>query len=174
MQKITPFFWFDTEAEQAARFYVSVFKKRSRILNVSRYGATGPGPKGTVMVVDFEIEGQRYSALNGGPHFKHSPAISFVVHCKTQKEVDHYWDKLLAGGGAPSQCGWLSDKFGVSWQIVPESLLEAVSGKDRATKDRVMAAMMPMTKLDIATLEAAAAGAPEKKSTKSTKTTKPR
>src|SRR5260221_9581772 len=119
MQKITPFLWFDTQAEEAAKLYVSVFKKKSKILRVARYDDAGPGPKGAVMVVDFELEGQRFQALNGGPQFKFSPAFSFVVGCKTQKEVDYYWDKLIANGGAPSQCGWLTDKFGLSWQIVP-------------------------------------------------------
>jgi predicted 3-demethylubiquinone-9 3-methyltransferase (glyoxalase superfamily) len=157
MKPITPFLWFDKEAEQAAKFYVSVFKGRSKILDVSRYGDTGPGPKGSVMVVDFQLDGQRFSALNGGPVFTHSPAISFVVRCKTQKEIDTYWKKLLAGGGQPSQCGWLTDKFGVSWQIVPDLLLKTLAGKDKAMADRIMAAQMKMVKFDIAALEAAAA-----------------
>ncbi|HEX4404963.1 MAG TPA: VOC family protein [Polyangia bacterium] len=158
MKPITPFLWFDKEAEQAAKFYVSVFKKKSKIINVTRYGSTGPGAKGTVMVVDFEVNGQRFSALNGGPIFKHSPAISFVVHCKTQKEIDTYWKKLLAGGGQPSQCGWLTDKFGVSWQIVPDLLLKTLVGKDKAKAERIMAAQMKMVKFDVAALEAAAKG----------------
>jgi predicted 3-demethylubiquinone-9 3-methyltransferase (glyoxalase superfamily) len=157
MKPITPFLWFDNEAEQAAKFYVSVFKGRSKILDVSRYGDTGPGPKGSVMVVDFQLGGQRFSALNGGPVFKHSPAISFVVRCKTQEEIDAYWKKLLAGGGQPSQCGWLTDKFGVSWQVVPDILLTTLAGKDKAKADRIMAAQMQMVKFDIAALKAAAA-----------------
>ena len=120
MQKITPFLWFDDQAEAAAKFYVSVFKKRSKILSVSRYGDAGPGPKGSVMVVEFQLEGQRFLALNGGPTFKLSPAFSFVVTCKTQKKMDTYWKKLTSGGGVPNQCGWLTDKFGLSWQIVPD------------------------------------------------------
>jgi len=157
MPKITPFLWFDTQALEAAKLYVSVFKKKSKILSVSRYGDAGPGPKGSVMVVEFELEGQRFEALNGGPVFKHSPAISFYVSCKTQKEVDHYWNKLIAGGGAPSRCGWLTDRFGVSWQIVPTLIGEVLGGKDKAKAGRVMAAVMTMDKLDVAALEAAAA-----------------
>jgi predicted 3-demethylubiquinone-9 3-methyltransferase (glyoxalase superfamily) len=157
MQLITPFLWFDTQAEQAAKFYVSVFKKKSKILGISRYGDVGPGAKGSVMVVDFVLNGQRFNALNGGPVFKFSPVISFVVNCKTQKEVDTYWSKLLAGGGKPNQCGWLTDKFGVSWQITPEILGKVLGGKDKAKADRVMAAQMQMVKFDIAALKAAAA-----------------
>ena len=158
MQKIVPFLWFDTQALEAAKFYVSVFKKKSKILQVSHYGEGGPGPKGSVMVVDFQLDGQRWSALNGGPVFKHSPAISFVVRCKTQKEIDTYWKKLLAGGGQPSQCGWLTDKFGLSWQIVPTALPKLLGQKDKAKAARAMAAMMKMQKLDIRALEAASAG----------------
>jgi predicted 3-demethylubiquinone-9 3-methyltransferase (glyoxalase superfamily) len=156
MPKLTPFLWFDTQALEAAKFYVSVFKKKSKILKVAHYAEGGPGPKGSVMVVDFQLEGQRFQALNGGPHFKLSPAFSFVVECKTQKEVDSYWKKLTAGGGAPSQCGWLTDKFGLSWQIVPDVLAKLYSSKDKAKVARVMAAMMKMIKLDIAALKAAA------------------
>jgi predicted 3-demethylubiquinone-9 3-methyltransferase (glyoxalase superfamily) len=164
MQKIVPFLWFDTQAEEAAKFYVSVFKKGSKILKVSRYGEAGPGPKGSVMVVDFRLEGQRLQALNGGPLFKLSPAFSFVVSCKTQKEVDTYWNKLVAGGGAHSQCGWLTDRFGLSWQVVPAALETLIASKDKARVSRVMAAMFKMTKLDIRELEAAAAnGAPKRK-----------
>ena len=159
MQKITSFLWFDSQAEEAAKFYVSVFKKKSKIVSVSRYGEAGPGPKGSVMVVEFLLEGQRFMALNGGPHFKFSPAFSFVVSCKTQKEIDFYWDKLIAGGGASSQCGWLTDKFGFSWQIVPELISQVMGARqDKATVDRVMAAVMQMQKLDLAALEAAAKG----------------
>jgi predicted 3-demethylubiquinone-9 3-methyltransferase (glyoxalase superfamily) len=157
MQKLTPFLWFDSQALDAAKFYVSVFKKKSKIIKVSRYGDAGPGPKGSVMVVEFQLEGQRFKSLNGGPLFKFSPAFSFVVDCKTQKEVDTYWKKLTAGGGAPSQCGWLTDKFGLSWQIVPDILGKLYSSKDKAKGGRVMAAMLQMSKLDIQKLKDAAA-----------------
>ena len=162
--KITPFLWFDSQALEAAKFYVSVFKKRSkgtsRILSVAHYNDAGPGPKGSVMVVDFQIDGQRFQALNAGPQFKFTPAISFVVSCKTQKDVDYYWDKLMADGGQPSQCGWLTDRFGLSWQIVPEILGKLYGGKDTAKATRVMASMLKMVKLDIKQLEKAAAAAP--------------
>jgi predicted 3-demethylubiquinone-9 3-methyltransferase (glyoxalase superfamily) len=157
MRKITPFLWFDTQAEEAAKFYVSVFKKKSKILKVSRYGDAGPGPKGAVMVVEFQLEGQHFHALNGGPLFKLSPAFSLVVDCKTQKEVDHYWNKLIANGGAPSRCGWLTDKFGFSWQIVPDILGRLTASKDAAKVTRVMTAMLQMSKLDIQRLKDAAA-----------------
>ena len=164
MQKIVPFLWFDTQALEAAKFYVSVFKKRSKkaskVLGVAYYNDAGPGPKGSVMVVDFQLDGQRFQALNGGPLFKFSPAFSFVVNCKTQREVDYYWDKLLADGGQPSQCGWLTDRFGFSWQIVPEILGKLYSGKDTARAARVMASMLKMVKLDIQLLEKAAAADP--------------
>ena len=166
MQKITPFLWFDSEAEQAAKFYTSIFKK-SKILSVTRYPnvgqeTTGRAP-GSVMTVDFTIEGQRFTALNGGPIFKFNESISLLVHCKTQKEIDYYWKKLTAGGGKEVQCGWLRDKFGVSWQITPDSLLEVWTKKDQGQRERVMAAMMEMVKLDIAKLKAAAkAPAPAK------------
>jgi len=164
MQKIVPFLWFDTQAEEAAKFYVSVFKKSSKILHVSRYGDAGPGPKGAVMVVEFQLEGQRFQALNGGSQFKFSPAFSFVVSCKTQKEVDGYWDKLVAGGGAHSQCGWLTDRFGLSWQVVPDGLDKLIASKDKAKASRVMTAMLKMSKLDIQELEdAATKGAPKRK-----------
>jgi predicted 3-demethylubiquinone-9 3-methyltransferase (glyoxalase superfamily) len=162
MQKITSFLWFDTEAEEAAKFYVSVFKKKSKIVSVSRYGDAGPGPKGSVMVVEFLLEGQRFLALNGGPQFKFSPAFSFVVSCKTQKEIDFYWSKLVAGG-MPSACGWLTDKFGLSWQIVPELIGKIMGRKDAVKTNRVMTAVLQMQKLDLATLEAAARGAPKGK-----------
>lgn len=164
MQKIVPFLWLDTEAEDAAKFYVSLFKKSSKILKVSRYGEAGPGPKGSVMVVDFQLEGHRFRALNGGPHFKLSPAFSFVVRCKTQKEVDSYWNKLVAGGGASSQCGWVTDRFGLSWQVVPDALEKLIASKDKAKASRVMTAMLKMSKLDIRELEDAAANrAPKRK-----------
>jgi predicted 3-demethylubiquinone-9 3-methyltransferase (glyoxalase superfamily) len=163
MPKITPFLWFDSEAHEAAKFYVSVFKGKSKILEVSRYGDAGPGQEGSVMVVQLQLEGQRLQMLNGGRHYKLSPAFSLSVSCKTQKEVDAYWKKLLAGGGEPSACGWLTDRFGVSWQIVPEALPKLLSSKDAGKRERVMAAMMKMVKLDVAELEAAAVAAPKRK-----------
>jgi len=157
-QKITPFLWFDKQAEEAAHFYVSIFKN-SKILHVSRYGDAGPGPKGSVMVVNFQIAGQEFTALNGGPLFKFSEAFSFVVNCENQQEVDEYWSKLTSGGGQESQCGWLKDKFGFSWQIVPTALAKLMSDKDPANASRVMQALLQMQKIDITTLEAAAKGA---------------
>ncbi len=156
-QKITPFLWFDKQAEEAAQFYVSIFKN-SKILHVSRYGDAGPGPKGSVMVVNFQLAGQEFTALNGGPLFKFSEAFSFVVNCENQQEVDEYWSKLTSGGGQESQCGWLKDKFGFSWQIVPTALGKLMSDKDPQKANRVMEALLKMKKLDIATLEAAARG----------------
>jgi predicted 3-demethylubiquinone-9 3-methyltransferase (glyoxalase superfamily) len=156
MPKITPFLWFDNQAEEAAKFYVSVFKN-SKILDVSRYQEGGPGPAGQAMVVSFELDGQKLNALNGGPHFTFSEAISFVVDCEDQAEVDHFWDKLSAGGKT-SQCGWLKDRYGLSWQVVPTALPRILSNPDPVKARRAMDAMMKMTKLDIATLEAAAAG----------------
>jgi len=156
MQKITPFLWFDGNAEEAALFYTSIFKN-SKILNVSRYGDAGPGTKGAVMVVSFQLEGQQFTALNGGPQFKFSEAFSFVVNCETQKEIDEYWNKLTSGGGKESECGWLKDKFGFSWQIVPAALGKLMSG-DPKKANRVMQAVLQMKKLDIATLEEAAEG----------------
>ena len=148
MQKITSMLWFDGQAEEAAKFYVSVFKN-SKMGKVLRYGDAGPGPKGSVMVASFEVEGQEFTALNGGPEFKFSESVSFVVHCKTQEEVDYYWDKLLAGGGQESMCGWLKDKYGLSWQITPDVLLELISDPDPAISQSVMKAMMQMRKIDI-------------------------
>ena len=153
MQKISPFLWFDHQAEEAVNFYVSIFKN-SKIVTTSRYGDEGPGPKGTVMVVRFQLEGQEFMALNGGPQFTFSPAISFVVHCKNQSEVDELWEKLSAGG-AKHQCGWLQDRFGVSWQVVPTVLGEMLADKDAERARRVMHAMLQMEKLDIAKLEEA-------------------
>lgn len=151
--KITPFFWFDTQAEEAAKFYTSIFPN-SKITQIARYSEVGPGPAGSVMTVGFELDGQPYTALNGGPLFQFNESVSFVVHCKTQQEVDHYWDSLIAGG-APSQCGWLKDKFGLSWQIVPDALIELMQDKDPHKARNVVAAMMKMVKLDIATLQEA-------------------
>ena len=155
MQKITPFLWFDGKAEEAMNFYVSVFKD-SKVLSVARYGEAGPGPKGTVMTAAFELQGQKFVALNGGPQFTFTPAISFVVNCETQAEVDHHWEKLGAGG-QPNRCGWLTDRYGVTWQIVPTILPQLLSDPDAAKAQRVMQAMLKMNKLDIAALERAAA-----------------
>lgn len=153
MPKITPFLWFDGKAEEAVNFYVSVFKN-SKTLSVSRYGDAGPGPKGTVMTVAFELDGQQFVALNGGPHFTFSPAISFVVSCETQEEVDHFWEKL-SEGGKEVQCGWLEDKYGVSWQVVPRILPELLQDKNSEKTQRVSKAMMKMVKLDIKGLQRA-------------------
>jgi predicted 3-demethylubiquinone-9 3-methyltransferase (glyoxalase superfamily) len=153
MQKITQFLWFDGKAEDAMNFYLSIFKN-SKILNVTRYGEEGPGAKGTVMTASFLIEGQEFVALNGGPQFTFSPAISFVVNCETQEEVDMFWEKL-SEGGEKQQCGWLKDKFGVSWQIVPVVLVEMLQDKDPEKSKRVMAAMLQMAKIDIRTLRQA-------------------
>ena len=157
MQKITPFLWFDNNAEEAAQFYTSIFKN-SKILTVSRYGDAGPGPKGSVMVVNFQLAGQDFIALNGGPRFKFSEAFSFVVNCENQQEVDEYWRRLTADGGVESQCGWLKDKFGFSWQIVPTVLGKLMSNKDPKKANRVMQVLLQMKKLDIAKLEQAAEG----------------
>jgi len=154
MQKITPMLWFDGKAEEAAKFYVSIFKN-SKMGKVVRYGDAGPGRKGSVMVASFEVEGQEFTALNAGPQFKFTEAVSFVVHCKTQEEVDYYWDKLLAGGGQESMCGWLKDKFGLSWQITPDALPELLSDPDPAISQSVMKAMMQMRKIDIQGLKRA-------------------
>lgn len=153
-QKIKTFLWFDNNAEEAMNFYVSIFKN-SKIVGISRYGDAGPGPKGSVMTATFQLEGQEFIALNGGPLFKFTEAISLSVSCETQEEVDDLWKKLTAGGGAPSQCGWLKDKFGLSWQIVPNALMELASDKDPAKSKRVMEAMLQMSKLDIGKLKAA-------------------
>ena len=153
MQKITPFLWFDHQAEEAANFYVSVFRG-SRIPNVARYGDAGPGPKGSVMTIEFELAGQRFVALNGGAQFTFSPAISFVVNCETQEEVDALWEKLSAGG-EEQRCGWLEDRYGVSWQIVPTILPRLLTDKDPEKAQRVMKAMLAMDKIDISVLERA-------------------
>lgn len=155
MQKITPFLWFDKNAEDAARFYTSIFKN-SKILQISRYGDAGPGPKGSVMVVNFQLAGQEFTALNGGPLFKFSEAFSFVVSCDNQAEIDEYWRKLTAGGGQESMCGWLKDRFGFSWQIVPRQMGTLMGQKDPQKANRVMHALLQMKKLDIARLEQAA------------------
>jgi len=159
MQRITPFIWFNDQAEEAVKFYTSVFKK-SKVLKVSRYSeasANAAGrPRGSVMTIEFELDGQRFMALNGGPHLKITEAISFVVDCKTQKELDRFWTKLSAGGQI-IQCGWLKDKYGVAWQVVPAILGDLMNGKDAGKADRVMQAVLKMKKLDIKKLKAAAA-----------------
>ena len=153
-QKITTYLWFDDNAEEAINFYVSIFKS-SKVLQLTRYGDAGPGPKGMVMFGSFQLEGQQFMALNGGPHFKFTEAISLFVSCESQEEVDDLWTKLTADGGAPSQCGWLKDKYGLSWQIIPTALMELMSDKDPEKSKRVMQAMLQMTKIDIAALKRA-------------------
>ncbi|HTN90746.1 MAG TPA: VOC family protein [Sorangium sp.] len=154
-QKIKTFLWFDNNAEEAVRLYTSIFKN-SRIVDELRHGDAGPGPKGSLLTVEFEIEGQRFVAMNGGPHFKFNEAISLAVTCETQAEVDELWTKLTADGGAESQCGWLKDGFGLSWQIVPSALPRLLQHPEPAKAARVMQAMMQMKKIDIARLEEAA------------------
>ena len=156
MQKITPFLWFDGQAEEAMNHYTSIFKN-SKVGNVSRYGEAGPGPAGSVLTASFELDGLEFTALNGGPHFKFTEAISLYVNCETQDEVDYYWEKLCEGG-QPSQCGWLKDKFGLSWQIIPSALPRLLGDPDRQKASRVMQAMMQMGKIEVAKLESAAAG----------------
>ena len=155
MQKLTPCLWFDTEGEDAARFYTSVFPN-SRILDVARYGSAGPRPEGTVMTIVFELDGQKFTALNGGPQFTFSEAISFQVSCESQEEVDEYWSKL-SEGGEEGPCGWLKDRFGLSWQIIPKRLPELLADPDREKAQRVMAAMLEMGKIEVDELERAAA-----------------
>jgi predicted 3-demethylubiquinone-9 3-methyltransferase (glyoxalase superfamily) len=156
MPKITPFLWFDTQAEEAANFYVSIFPN-SKINVITRYSDAGPGPKGSVMTVGFVLDGQDFTALNGGPVFKMNEAVSFVVHCENQPEVDHYWEKLAAGG-TEIQCAWLKDRYGVAWQIVPKQLITALSDPDPIRAKRAAQAMFTMKKIDIAKIEAAARG----------------
>ena len=164
MQTITPFLWFEHQAEEAANLYVSVFSGRpgdaelgdSKIVEVARYGEAGPGTPGSAMTVSFQLEGQAFTALNGGPEFAFTEAVSFLVHCDTQKEVDHFWDALTADGGEESQCGWLKDRYGLSWQIVPGRLMELLGDPDPGRAQRAMQAMLQMQKIDIATLEQAA------------------
>jgi predicted 3-demethylubiquinone-9 3-methyltransferase (glyoxalase superfamily) len=156
MQKITPFLWFNDRAEEAVNFYTSIFKN-SKILNIARYGEAGPRPAGSVMTVTFELEGQQFIALNGGPHYTFSPAISFFVDCETQAEVDNLWDKLSAEG-SELQCAWLKDKFGVSWQIVPRALIELMQDKDAVKSQRAFGAMLQMTRIDIEGLRRAYRG----------------
>jgi predicted 3-demethylubiquinone-9 3-methyltransferase (glyoxalase superfamily) len=157
MQKITPMLWFDNQAEEAMNFYLSIFKD-SKVLSVTRCGDAGPGPKGSVLTTEFELEGQKFTALNGGPQFKFTEAISLVVNCTSQEEVDYYWEKLTADGGQEVQCGWLKDKYGLCWQITPTILIELLQDKDPEKAGRVMQAMMKMVKIDIETIKRAAAG----------------
>src|SRR5207244_5133300 len=153
MQKITTFLWFNDNAEEAMNFYVSIFKN-SKVLNVVRYGDAGPGPKGTVMTAAFQLDGQDFIALNGGPQFKFTPAISFVVNCETQQDVDQFWEKLSAGGRT-DRCGWLQDKYGLSWQVVPTILGKLLQDRDPEKSKRVMVWMLQITKIDIAGLQRA-------------------
>ena len=155
-QKITPFLWFDSNAEEAAHFYVSIFKN-SKITDIAHYTGAEPGPKGTVMTIGFELDGQAFAGINGGPLFKFTEAVSFAVRCKDQAEIDAMWEKLSAGG-EKGPCGWLKDKFGLSWQVVPDFLIETLAKGDTEKSARVMAAVMKMSKLDLAALKAAAAG----------------
>jgi predicted 3-demethylubiquinone-9 3-methyltransferase (glyoxalase superfamily) len=152
-QKITPFLWFNNNLEEAMQFYTSVFKN-SKVENISRYSAAGPGPEGTVMSGTFQLEGQRFLALNGGPHYSFTPAISFFVNCETQEEVDELWEKL-SEGGTKGRCGWLQDKFGLSWQVIPTALGKLLQDPDRVKAGNVMKAMMQMDKIDIETLQQA-------------------
>ena len=156
MQKVTPFLWFDDNAEEAVNFYVSIFEN-AKVLNMARYGDGGPGPKGMVMTAEFELDGQRFIALNGGPQFRFTEAISFVINCETQQEVDHYWERL-SEGGEESRCGWVKDKFGLWWQVVPTILGKLIADKDPAKAGRVMQAMLQMSKIDIEPLQRAYEG----------------
>jgi len=162
-QKITPFLWFDDQAEEAANLYVDLFKARpgtpagqSKVTDVARYGEAGPGEPGKAMTVSFELDGQEFTGLNGGPEFGFTEAVSFLVHCGSQEEVDYFWDALTADGGEESQCGWLKDRYGLSWQIVPDRLMELLGDPDPGRAQRAMQAMLQMRKIDIATLERAA------------------
>jgi len=157
MSKINVSLWFDTQAEEAANFYVSLFPD-SKILNVARYGSAGPGEEGTVMVVDFQLAGQQVNAINGGPQFNFTEAISLVVNCESQDEVDDLWQKLTADGGEPGQCGWLKDRYGLSWQIVPTAMADLLTDPDPDRSQRAMQAMLKMSRLDLAELRGAADG----------------
>jgi predicted 3-demethylubiquinone-9 3-methyltransferase (glyoxalase superfamily) len=155
MKGITPFLWFDNQAEEATNFYTSIFRNSKKI-SETRYGETGPGPQGTVMTTTFELEGQEFTALNGGPEFKFNESVSFMVNCETQEEVNYYWEKLQTGGGTEINCGWLKDKFGLCWQITPTILMKLPGDPDKAKAQRVMKAMMQMKKIVIVDLEKAA------------------
>jgi len=157
MKKINPFLWFNSEAEQAAKFYVGIFKN-SKIGKTTHYNEDGPGPKGSVMTVEFTLDKVDFVALNGGPQFKFTEAISFSVNCETQDEIDYFWENLSADGGSTGKCGWLKDKFGLSWQVNPAFLGDMLADRDAEKADRVMKAMMKMDKIDIAALEKAAKG----------------
>ncbi|MEP6699283.1 MAG: VOC family protein [Verrucomicrobiota bacterium] len=157
MQKITPFLWFDGQAEEAVNFYVSVFKN-AQVTGMTRCGEEGPGPKGSVLTVAFELDGQRFVALNGGPQFKFTEAVSFVVNCESQEEIDYYWEKLTAGGGKEVECGWVKDKYGLSWQVVPTKLWAWMQDSDPLRSQRVMHALMQMKKFDLAALQRAYEG----------------
>ena len=157
MQKIVPNLWFDTEAEEAAKFYLSVFEN-SRILNVTHYTEAGPREAGLVMTVEWELDGQRFVGINGGPEFKFDEAVSFQINCKDQDEVDYYWEKLTADGGKEGQCGWLTDRYGLSWQVTPEGMEELFADPDPERAKRAMEAMLKMSKLDLDALRAAADG----------------
>jgi len=157
MQRITPFLWFDNNAEEAMNFYVSIFKN-SKVLRVMRYGEAGPGPAGTVMTAEFELDGQQFVGLNGGPRFKFTEAVSFTVKCETQEEVDYYWDKLSEDGGEKSRCGWVKDKFGLWWQVEPSILGELMADKNPEKAKRVMEAMLKMDKIEIEPLKRAHEG----------------
>ena len=157
MQKITTFLWFNDKAEEATNFYVSLFQN-SKIDSISRYGDAGPGPKGSVMIVNFQFEGQKFIALNGGPHFSFTPAVSLFVNCESQEEVDRLWDQL-SEGGRKDRCGWLQDKYGLSWQIIPVALMKLMSDPDKQKAGRVMKAMLQMDKIDVQKLEQAAQAA---------------
>ncbi|HEX4388559.1 MAG TPA: VOC family protein [Steroidobacteraceae bacterium] len=154
MQKIVPFLWFDSQAEEAAQYYVALFRE-GRILKIVRFGDAGPGPKGAVMTVSFELYGQQFTALNGGPQFPFTEAISLVVNCPTQEEIDRLWSTLARDGGRPGACGWIKDRYGVSWQIVPPLLPELIADPDAVKSQRTLRAMMKMGKLEIATLKRA-------------------
>ncbi|NLF11364.1 MAG: VOC family protein [Anaerolineaceae bacterium] len=156
MQKITPYLWFEDQAEEAASFYTSIFKN-SKINEISRYGEGGPGPAGSVMLVSFELDGQQFIALNGGPQFQFTEAISFVINCESQEEVDYMWDRLTEGG-EESMCGWLKDRYGISWQVVPTALPELLSAPDPEAQQRVMEVFLKMSKIDLPTLRLAYEG----------------
>jgi predicted 3-demethylubiquinone-9 3-methyltransferase (glyoxalase superfamily) len=158
-QKITPNLWFDTEAEEAANFYISVFKN-ARMVSIARYTEAGPREAGMVMTVEFELDGQRFVGINGGPDFKFNEAVSFQIDCEDQEEIDYYWDKLVEGGGEEGPCGWLKDRFGVSWQVVPAGMDELFNDPDPEKARRAMEAMLQMRKIDVAALRAAAEGVP--------------
>ena len=157
MQKITPFLWFDSNAEEAVAFYLSVFKD-GKMITTTRYPEKGPGPAGSIMTIAFELHGEQFVALNGGPGFPFTNAVSLVVNCESQEEIDYFWEKLAADGGEPIQCGWLKDKFGMPWQIVPGRLWDWLRGEDPARVQRVTAEVWKMEKMDLATLERAATG----------------